>query len=93
MIPSKKTYLAAKLMTGGQTTTVSFGSVGGESPRPVPLRERHPNRKNVSMKKLRLILAIALVSLGVNACTGSPLALDDCDPDVEDCEIKPVTGN
>ena len=44
------------------------------------------------MKKLRLVLAIALVSLGVNACTASPMAPDDCDPDVEDC-IKPGSGN
>lgn len=44
------------------------------------------------MKKLRLVLAIALVSFGVSACSTSPFAPDDCDPDIEDC-IKPVSGN
>ena len=48
------------------------------------------------MRKLRFVLAVAIATLGINACTGSPIAPDDgddCNPDVEDCIIKPVSGS
>lgn len=47
------------------------------------------------MKKLRLILLIAVASLGVNACTASPTAPDDCDSEYQECGfgIKPTSGS
>ena len=44
------------------------------------------------MKKLRFLLLIAVASLGLNACSVTPTAPDDCDPDIEDC-VKPVSGS
>ncbi|MGD2068396.1 MAG: hypothetical protein PVI57_06900 [Gemmatimonadota bacterium] len=46
------------------------------------------------MKKLRLVLFIAVATLGFNACTTSPVAPDDdCNPEVQDCGIKPTSGS
>lgn len=49
------------------------------------------------MKKLRLLLAVAIATFGLNACAGSPTAFEneepECNPEVQDCGIKPVTGN
>ena len=67
---------------------------GGPAARLTFLWQEHPNlHRTLPMKKLRLLLLVAVASLGMNACTVSPTAPDDCTPDAQDCPIKPVGGN
>jgi len=48
------------------------------------------------MRKLRLMLSVAVAALAVSACSPSPTGLEDCPPDQESCEedetIKPTVG-
>jgi len=48
------------------------------------------------MKKFRLLLSIAIVSLALGACSSSPLGLDDCEenPTAPECLLhNPGTGS
>ena len=43
------------------------------------------------MKKIRLLLAVAFMSLAIGACSSSPLGVD-CDPVIQDCTHNPGGG-
>ncbi|MCH7564279.1 MAG: hypothetical protein IH968_10700 [Gemmatimonadetes bacterium] len=48
------------------------------------------------MKKFRLLLSIAIVSLALGACSSSPLGLEDCEenPTAPECLLHhPGTGS
>lgn len=48
------------------------------------------------MKKLRLLLSIAIVSLALGACSSSPLGVGDCEenPNAPQCGLHhPGTGS
>ncbi len=46
------------------------------------------------LKKFRLLLSIAIVSLALGACSSSPLGLDDCDDNSPECLLhNPGTGS
>lgn len=50
------------------------------------------------MRKLRLMLSVAVAVLAVGACSPSPTALDDCPPDEDvtcdpDDFVKPTVGS
>ncbi len=46
------------------------------------------------MKKLRLLLSVAMVSLALGACSSSPMGVDDCDPNNPECSLhNPGTGS